>query len=309
MELDQPVEERTCPLKALGTTLGRVRCERPALVERMKHSLSNHGQLTALVVVTRAGQLEILDGFKRYQAAKRLRWPELRVVERRLDETTQWAAMLLLNRGPQSMSILEESLVLKELMATGLTQVQIGQLVHRHKSWVSRRIGLVERLHPELVEEMKIGLLSAGVARRLLSLPAGNQLEMAAVVRTAQMGAHETEKLVGLWHRHKKPEIREFLKKAPRSALANLSPAPKSPPCDPRLSNHGQQLQRQAFLVKQAATRLSDLLEGRLIEEDLALLHRSLQESQRVVASLAAELGLIVSSVEGERTNESAATC
>lgn len=159
------------PVESLGTQLSRVRCRRPALIDRMVSSLSTHGQLAPLVAVEKSGALEVLDGFKRLAAAKRIGWPELAVSTAQMDETVQWATMLALNRGPQSMSELDEALILRELVQTGLTQTQIAELVQRHKTWVSRRIGLVERLHPELVEQMKLGLLAPGVARRLWRCP------------------------------------------------------------------------------------------------------------------------------------------
>jgi hypothetical protein len=60
------------PVESLGTALERVRCRRPVLIERMMGSLSAHGQLAPLVAVERKGTLEILDGFKRLAAAKRM---------------------------------------------------------------------------------------------------------------------------------------------------------------------------------------------------------------------------------------------
>jgi ParB/RepB/Spo0J family partition protein len=287
--------EEVCALSALGTSLRHVRCERPVLVERMVHSLCHHGQLTPVVVVRRAGRPEVLDGFKRLQGAKRLNWPSLRVVARELDEAAQWAAMLLLNRGPQSMTILEEALVLKELVATGLTQVQIGQLLQRHKSWVCRRIGLVDHLHPGLLEDMKLGLLSAGMARRLLSLPAGPQLEIAAAARAAGMTVHQTEKLVGLWHRS--PEGREQLLKDPLTALAKAGPGPRSKqvPADPRLTSIGQEVARLALQVRQAVPRLSELLKAALTGQDLVLLAPDLRATRDAVEALAIDLGPLVS--------------
>src|SRR5262249_58074731 len=115
------------------------------------------------------------------------------------------------NRGPSSMTTLEEALVLCELVKTGLTQIEIAALCSRHKTWVSRLVGLVERLHPELVEAMRLGLLHPGSARRLLSLPPGNQLEMAAVVQSARLGPRDTELLVSLWRRTKDPGARRVL--------------------------------------------------------------------------------------------------
>ncbi len=99
----------------LGTSLARARCPHPAAIERMKRSLSQHGQLTPAVTVVREGKLEILDGFKRHAAAKALGWPELhhRVLD--LDETAQWVAMLQLNLSACSITVLEEALGALEL--------------------------------------------------------------------------------------------------------------------------------------------------------------------------------------------------
>ena len=59
----------TRPVESLGTSLERVRCRRPVLIDRMVSSLSAHGQLASLVAVERKGKLEVLDGFKRLAAA------------------------------------------------------------------------------------------------------------------------------------------------------------------------------------------------------------------------------------------------
>src|SRR3990172_4752105 len=245
-------------VETLGTALERVRCRRPVLIERMMGSLSVHGQLAPLVAVERKGTVEILDGFKRLAAAKRMGWPALVVSTTERDEAGQWATMLALNRGFQSMTELEEALVLREIVQTGLTQVQVAELVQRHKSWVSRRIGLVERLHPELVEGMKVGLISPGVARRLLSLPPGNQLQIAAAAQSAGLGPRDTERLVSLWQRAKDPVVQRQLLTEPRGALARG--LPESTAVDPRLSPQGQQLSRLLRLVAGVAPRLSRLL-------------------------------------------------
>jgi len=171
----------------------------------MRQSLSMHGQMTAVIAVEREGKLELVDGFKRRAAAVQMGWTDLLVSVRGMNERGVWAAMLTLNRTPGSLSVLEEALILRELCHGGLSQTEIGQLVGRHKSWVSRRLGLVERLHQELVEWVRMGLMSAGTARRLMVLPAGNQLEMAAVVTQAKLSTEQTELLVSL----RRVEIRE----------------------------------------------------------------------------------------------------
>src|SRR5215468_1454250 len=92
---------RPHPVGTIGTTLARARCRQPARIERMKKSLAAYGQLTPLVVVPSREGVELVDGFKRHAAATTLGWATLVVAVTPLDETGQWATMLLLNRVPR----------------------------------------------------------------------------------------------------------------------------------------------------------------------------------------------------------------
>jgi ParB/RepB/Spo0J family partition protein len=277
-------------LSELGTSYGRVRCLAPRQVEQMMASLTAHGQLTALVVVKRRDRLELIDGFKRQRAAEQMGWTTLRVTSMEVDEQGQWAAMLALNRATHSMSVLEEALVLREMVAMGMTQVQIGHLLSRHKSWVSRRIGLIERLHPELVEQIREGILPPGAARRLLSLPAGNQIELAAVVMHEGLGSQDTERLVRLW-RTADPTIREFLLAHPREALENARTGDLDTPLDPRLTPQGQRLQRHLRILQGVAPRTLQTLRPRPAAEDLEILAGDLESTRSSLSRLVEALG------------------
>jgi ParB-like chromosome segregation protein Spo0J len=282
---------RPYPIGMIGTTLGRARCRQPARIERMKQSLAAYGQLTPLVAVAAREGVELVDGFKRHAAATTLGWPTLVVAVRPLDETGQWATMLLLNRGPSSMTALEEGLVLRELSKTGLTQTEIASLCSRHKTWVSRRIGLVERLHPELLESMKLGMLHPGSARRLLSLSPGNQLQMAAVVTSAGLGPRDTELLVSLWQRTKDPEARRVLLSEPRASLVKHHPETRRLPVDPRLSPEGQRLCRCLHRLEALVTEASRRLRIPLPKKDLDILSDPLRAAERAASRLRTELG------------------
>jgi ParB/RepB/Spo0J family partition protein len=288
------VTTRSVAVCELGTTLARARCPRPGPIERMKQSLLAHGQLTPLVAVERAGRLEVVDGFKRRAAATAMAWPSLLVVVRPLDETGQWVTMLALNRGPQSMTELEEALVLRELTQRGHTQQHLAGLVGRHKSWVSRRIGLVERLHPELVEWVRTGLLTPGTARRLLGLPAGNQLEWAAVVAQHGLGTEETELLVGLWQKTSDAEVRRFLLQRPREALAQARPERAGAATDPRLTAHGRELQRTLRILQAVGQRAEHGLRPAPPPADVELLRPELRATQVVLQQVQAAAGSVV---------------
>jgi len=303
-----PETTRPCPIERIGTTLGRARCRLPARIERMKQSLAAYGQLTPLVAVPHREGVELVDGFKRLAAATMLGWSTLLVAVTPLDETAQWATMLLLNRGPSSMTTLEEGLVLRELCKAGLTQADTAALCSRHTSWVSRRIGLVERLHPELVESMKLGVLHPGSARRLLSLPPGNQLEMAAVIGSARLGPRDTELLVSLWRRTKDPAARRLLLSEPRASLQKHHPETRRPPVDPRLSSEGQRLSRCLHRLEAITTETSRRLRAPPSTEDLAILSKVLQAAQSAASRLTTELGSARTSASARESEGSGAT-
>jgi len=78
----------------------------------------------------------------------------------------------------------------------GLTQTEIAVLLGRHKSWVSRRIALIERLCEEVRDDLRLGLLSATVGRELAKLPRGNQPEIAAALVTHRLSTREAVQLL-----------------------------------------------------------------------------------------------------------------
>lgn len=285
---------RTCPLDEIGTGMSRARCHQPARIERMKQSLIAYGQMNPLIAVERRTGIELVDGFKRLFAAKALGWMSLKVTTRPFDERGQWMAMLLLNRGPQSMTVLEEALVLLELTKTGMSQSELASLLSRDKSWVSRRIGLVERLHPALIESMKLGLLHPGVARRLLLLPPSNQLEIAAASQSSKLGAKETETLVSLWRTAKNAAHRKSILYDPRAAI-RAATEKKRAAIDLRLTPTGQRLQRVLRgLLFEVSTAIG-LLHALGNPEDLRILNKEIVAARQRAQKLVTVLGSVVS--------------
>jgi ParB-like chromosome segregation protein Spo0J len=283
----------TMALDALGLELSRVRCPPPKRVETIRRDLAINGQLTPLVAQSRPkGERPwLLDGFKRLRAARELGWSHLKVGLIEASASTALALMLSLNRRFE-LSQFEEALVIQELTRNGLTGVEVGALLGRHKSWVSRRLGLLERLSPELQEDMKLGLLEAGMARRLLGLPRGNQVELAAVARKAALGVKQTETLVRLWRAAISAQARKLLLAHPREAIAEAEANATSPPQrpqraeDPRLSAHGQWVQRTLRAALRTMTALARALGSGLPMEDQMLLKEELDALSRLMAQI-----------------------
>jgi len=107
------------------------------------------------------------------------------------------AAIIQLNRTGRSISDMEEAMVVQSLhREDGLPQIEIAALLGRHKSWVSRRISLIERLSEGVQEDIRLGLLSVIAGRELSKLPRGNQKVAADAVLKHRFSTRETTKLI-----------------------------------------------------------------------------------------------------------------
>jgi len=251
---------RPVPLAALGQTYRRYRLADPAAEEAMAGSLRRWGQLAAVVACVRQEQLELLDGFKRVTAAHQvvgLTTLSVRVLE--VDERTAKAAILGLNRGQRATRELEEAWIVQALVRDdGLTQVEAAHLLGQHKSWVCRRLALLERLSADVTEDLRLGLVGPALARQLTRLPAGNQQAVLALTRREALTAQEVRGVIDLLH-GAGVEQAAFVLAQPREALARTQALPTSLR-DPRLSPAGNWLAKHLAQALEALTRTENWL-------------------------------------------------
>lgn len=164
----------------------------------MRQSLQRYGQLQPIVAFRDEGQLRVLDGLKRLRAARGLGWTELHtsIAEATSVDAKVW--LFELHRS-QGLSELEEAWLVRSLhREDGLTQGAIAHCLGRHKSWVSRRLLLVEGLDDAVQADVRLGLLAPRAAVALSALPRGNaqQTRAAAVVVRRGMTVRQTERMV-----------------------------------------------------------------------------------------------------------------
>jgi hypothetical protein len=244
----------------LGQRYRRYRLADPQAEEAMAGSLRRWGQLSPVVACVRGEDLELLDGFKRLAAARHVAGQtslSVRVVE--LDEPLAKAAILGLNRGQRAARELEEAWIVQALVRDdGLTQVQASHLLGQHKSWVCRRLALLERLSESVVEDLRLGLLGPALARQLVRLPAGNQDAVLALTRRESLTAQEVGSVIDLLQ-GASPEQAAFVLAKPREALRRASGVPTALR-DPRLSRAGNWLVRHLTQAVEALTHLEQWL-------------------------------------------------
>jgi ParB-like chromosome segregation protein Spo0J len=286
-------EPRELRLDQIGQSYGRYRLHIAELERGMMRSLASYGQLSPIVVTIHEGRFELIDGFKRLGAARKLETMD-RLVARRIeaDERSAKAAIYGLNRAGGRTREIEEAWIVHALVREdGLTQVEVAELLGRHKSWVCRRLALIEKLVTEARAELQVGLLTPTAARQLVRLPAGNQVEILGLVRREGLSANELTGIVDLWLECPARIQQQYLIEHPREALAQEKGLDVGSR-DPRLSAAGNGVFSQLGVLLGQLSRMEVWLahQGRtgITPEDRRILQPRFERLSRDAASVAA---------------------
>ena len=298
-------DEQVCAitLERFDERLRRYRLSVPETIATMSGSLRRYGQISPVVVCRWEEELILIDGFKRLDAARSLKgFSTLQARSIAADERSAKAALYLLNRVGRQPQELEEAWIVQALVREdGLSQVEAAQLLGHHKSWVCRRLALLEKLCDDAREELRLGLLTPTVARQLTRLPAGNQTAALCTARRESLTSEELRSVVDLLLASSTRQTTEFILEQPRQAVRQAQ-GTLVPTWDARLSPAGNRIsKRLAALLDQLARMETWLVHhGRA---DLALCDRQLlrepftrltQQAQSVVeltADFLADLG------------------
>ena len=128
-------------------------------IRNMAHSMEKRGQLTPVVLVGEEKPYILIDGFKRYWAAQSLGLESLKAILIDVDLTKAKSMMYLMNRTVR-LSFIQEAMLIRELVdQDGLKQTEVAELLDHHKSWVNRRLMIIRRLAPEILEDLRMELL------------------------------------------------------------------------------------------------------------------------------------------------------
>jgi len=277
----------------IGESYGRYRLHVPEAERAMARSLKRYGQLSPVVVCQRQERYELIDGFKRLGAARSLAGIEhlsARLLE--ADERSAKAAIYGLNRAGGRTRELEEAWIIHALVREdGMSQVEVAELLGRHKSWVCRRLALIERLGSKARDDLRVGLLSPTSARQMVRLPQGNQAEVLDAVRREALSGAELAGVVDLWLGCADRSQQQYILVHPREALSQakgLSHVGR----DPRLSEAGNHVWKRVGLLLDVLGRMEVWLahHGRagLTAEDHAILAPRFEKLSRDAGSVAA---------------------
>ena len=144
-----------------------------------------------------------------------------------VDDRRAKAAIYGLNQTGRRPYELEEAWIVQALVREdGLSQSEVAELLGRHKSWVCRRLALLEKLCADVRQDLEVGLLTPTAAREIARLPAGNQSEVLDVSRREALSRDELGGVVRLLLGAVTAEQKLFVLTKPREALGQAGAAP-----------------------------------------------------------------------------------
>jgi ParB family transcriptional regulator, chromosome partitioning protein len=239
---------KTVKLDKLDVSLENLRITRPGELEKMCRSLSHSGQLNPLIVRIAGDGFQILDGFKRYHSAKNLGWESLdaRVLDVPLMEGK--AMMLRYNKAGRSLMDYDEALVVYSLKKDHLLdQSAISHLTGYSRSWVCRRLALVEKLDTKLQDALRMGVITNSQAREIVKLPRGNQSEMMSCITDHHLTSRDSRVLIEKYLQASEKQEQEYILSHPVEIIEKSVSTGEI--YDSRLSCHGNRLLKSIELL------------------------------------------------------------
>ena len=178
----------------------------PEALEDLAQSIRQHGIIQPLTVRRlSSGYYQIIAGERRWRAAKLAGLVEIPALIIEADDRKVMELGLIENLQREDLNPAEEARGYQTLMDEyGLTQEQVAERMGKSRPAITNTLRLLS-LTDEVLTMVEEGILSAGHARALLSLPSpALQLETAQKVVAEGLSVRQTESLVKAMQKEKK---------------------------------------------------------------------------------------------------------
>jgi ParB family chromosome partitioning protein len=209
-------------IRLLERAYAHLRICEPKVTMRQVATLASDEQHHPVLVVARdGGRYALIDGDEQVEALVRLGRDTVMALVLRLSEPEALSYCYRM-QGQGRRSALEEGWLVAELLEHGWGLGQIGAVLGRSVSWVSRRLGLVRLLPDKVAEAVRRGAVPAhGAMRSLLPLARANKAHCERLCERldgARLSSRQLDMLYTAW-RAGDAEQRERLVQSPQLFL------------------------------------------------------------------------------------------
>lgn len=258
----------------------------PVAERQLLGSLAEIGQQLPIVVVSEAQRFILIDGYKRVRALKRLAHDTVRATGWQMPEVEA----LLLERRMRCASedAFDQAWLLAELQERfGLSLEELARRFERNKSWVSRRLALIQVLPATIQESVRAGTLAAHAAMKYLVPLARANAEAATQLTEAITPFKPTVREVGALYagwQSGTARTRELILATPQVYLqAQATQAPVRPSATQRWLND---LGALGGIARRARRPLEQGLLQQLLEAERIEVEQAVTRSKADVQSL-----------------------
>jgi ParB family chromosome partitioning protein len=166
-------------------------------LQELADSIKSQGVIQPIVVrLIENNDYEIIAGERRWRAAQLAGLHQIPVVIRNVPDEAAIAMALIENIQREDLNVIEEANALQRLTQEfALTHEQVAEIVGKSRATITNILRLLS-LNNEVKNLLINKELEMGHARALLSLPIGQQADVAKTVIIKKLSVRDTEKLI-----------------------------------------------------------------------------------------------------------------
>ncbi len=202
----------------------QIRVTRPGELSRLLQSITTDGLRLPIHVADTGDALILIDGYLRlgaYLLLKRDKIPAFCRPQPLNEALCEWFA----NQRSRTLEPIEEAWLIRHLMDEGLSRQAITQQIGKGKSWISRRLALLDGLSDRAQQALRKGEITSWAASRVfVPLARANKADAEQLLEAA-MTDHFSTRELSLWYQHyqkSRGEKRRRLVEHPRLFLDAL---------------------------------------------------------------------------------------
>jgi ParB family chromosome partitioning protein len=199
-------------------------------VDELSRSIQVQGLLQPIVLRKHRQGYQIIAGERRFRATQKLGLKSISAqVRDNVSDRDMMELSIIENIQRVQLSSVEEAESYQKLIEhCGLTHGDLAEKLSKSRSAITNTLRLL-KLDPYVQEQVKLGILSAGHARALLSMPPQKQVAMTKQIIEGKLSVRDAEHITGT-------------EKAPSEERTKSKPASNTQKWDPNLSAFLDQL-------------------------------------------------------------------
>jgi ParB family chromosome partitioning protein len=165
-------------------------------LKELADSIAKHGVIMPIIVNKSGDRYMIIAGERRFRASKIAGLSKVPVIIKTYNERQIKEISLIENLQREDLNPIEAATAMRSLMDEyGMTQEDLADRIGKSRSAIANTLRLLN-LAPEVIKMVANGVLSAGHARALISVPQVDQIKIAESAVKEEISVRDVEKRV-----------------------------------------------------------------------------------------------------------------